>query len=266
MTAQPNPATRDKAHEVLLDVVVIGGSQAGLAMAWQLARQGLRFVVLEAGPEPGHTWRARWDSLKLFTPTQDDALPGMPLPGPRDTYPGKEQVADYLRAYAAALDLPVRLSVRVTELRRAGSNFEVHTTDEVLQARQVVVATGPFQTPFIPPAAQGLDRSATQLHSSAYRNPQALPDGRRWPGSARRADGSSARTGPPVDPAHPARSDAAHRARLAGRGAALRYQQVTDGRDAALAAALDDMVEAADEGSGTRMARRPRREKRPAGE
>jgi putative flavoprotein involved in K+ transport len=71
-----------------LDVVVIGGSQAGLAMAWHLARARLRFVVLEAGSELGGTWRSRWDSLKLFTPTQYDALPGMPFPGKVDTYPG----------------------------------------------------------------------------------------------------------------------------------------------------------------------------------
>src|SRR6266576_5368672 len=77
----------------LLDVVVIGGSQAGLAMAWHLARQHLRFVVLEAGPEPGHTWRSRWDSLTLFTPAQYAALPGMPFPESPDTYPTKELVA-----------------------------------------------------------------------------------------------------------------------------------------------------------------------------
>ena len=61
---------------------MIGGSQAGLATAWHLARRQLRFVVLEAGPELGHTWRSRWDSLTLFTPAQYDALPGMPFPGP----------------------------------------------------------------------------------------------------------------------------------------------------------------------------------------
>jgi putative flavoprotein involved in K+ transport len=102
-----------------LDVIVVGGSQAGLAMAWHLARQGLRFVVLEAGPEIGHTWRSRWDSLTLFTPAQHDALPGMPFPGRRDTYPTKEPVAGYLQAYAAAFGLPVRLNAKVTDLARA---------------------------------------------------------------------------------------------------------------------------------------------------
>jgi len=177
MTAPHDEAQQDPADGGVLDVVVVGGSQAGLAMAWHLAQQGLRFVVLEADPELGHTWRSRWDSLKLFTPAQYDALPGMAFPAPADTYPTKDPVADYLQAYAAALDLPVRLNSRVTELRRVGDTFEVRTADEVFHARQVVVATGPFQIPFIPPPASKLDPSVTQVHSAGYRNPQALPEG-----------------------------------------------------------------------------------------
>jgi putative flavoprotein involved in K+ transport len=161
----------------LLDVIVVGGSQAGLAIAWHLAREGLRFVVLEAGPEIGHTWRSRWDSLTLFTPAQYDALPGMPFPGPPDTYPAKEQVADYLNAYAAEFNLPVRLNTRVTALIQTAEGFEARTDDGVFRARQVVVATGPFQVPYVPPAAQRLDGSVTQLHSAGYRNPRALPPG-----------------------------------------------------------------------------------------
>src|SRR5262250_2781692 len=99
------PGTGDE----VLDVIVVGGGQAGLAMAWHLARQHLRFVVLEAAPEIGRSWRSRWDSLTLFTPAQHDALPGMAFPGRPDTYPTKEPVAGYLQAYVAAFDLPVRL-------------------------------------------------------------------------------------------------------------------------------------------------------------
>jgi putative flavoprotein involved in K+ transport len=147
MTAPGEPADTSRAGDEALDVVVIGASQAGLAMAWHLARHHLRSVVLEAGPEIGHTWRSRWDSLTLFTPTQHNALPGMPFPGPPDTYPTKDPVADYLKAYAAAFNLPVRLNARVTKLSQTAEGFEARTNDGIFRARQVVVATGPFQVP-----------------------------------------------------------------------------------------------------------------------
>jgi len=178
MTAPHDETDKDPAGGEVLDVVVVGGSQAGLAMAWHLAQQGLRFVVLEAAGELGHTWRSRWDSLKLFTPAQYDALPGMAFPAPADTYPTKDPVADYLQAYAKAFDLPVRLNAKVTELKRLDDgSFEVRTADDTLHARQVVVATGPFQVPFVPPQGRGLAPSVTQVHSADYRNPQGLPDG-----------------------------------------------------------------------------------------
>ena len=179
MTAPHDETRKDPAGDQLLDVVVIGGSQAGLAMAWHLAQQGLRFVVLEAGPEVGHIWRSRWDSLKLFTPAQYDALPGMAFPAPADTYPTKDPVADYLQAYATAFDLPVRLNARVTELRRPDDgSFEVRTADATYPGPAGGGGHRPVPGPVRPAAGRpGWTPSVTQVHSADYRNPQALPDG-----------------------------------------------------------------------------------------
>ncbi|HEY6748861.1 MAG TPA: NAD(P)/FAD-dependent oxidoreductase [Mycobacteriales bacterium] len=177
MTAAARDPANQPDREPDLDVVIIGGGQAGLAVAWHLARHGLRFVVLEASDEPARSWRTRWDSLRLFTPARYDALPGMAFPAPPDTYPGKEAVADFLRQYVAAFDLPVRLGSRVTALDRIDDEFRAHAGGHVFRARQVVVATGPFQNPYIPAVAEGFDATVTQIHSAGYRNPQSLPAG-----------------------------------------------------------------------------------------
>jgi putative flavoprotein involved in K+ transport len=161
----------------VLDAVIIGGGQAGLAMAWHLTQRELRPVVLEAASRVGESWRSRWDSLRLFTPAQYDALPGMPFPAAADTYPTKDPVGDYLERYAAELSAPVRLNTRATDLRRVGDLFEVGAASEVFRTARVVVATGPFQVPFVPAPAQKLDASVTQVHSAEYRNPLQLPDG-----------------------------------------------------------------------------------------
>src|SRR3954463_8363369 len=111
--------TADPARQPL-DVLVIGGGQAGLAMGYHLARCDLRFLIVDAGAEIGSVWRSRWDSLQLFTSGRYDNLPGLPFPADADSYPGKEAVADYLRTYAEQFELPVRLETTVTSLARAG--------------------------------------------------------------------------------------------------------------------------------------------------
>src|SRR5688572_13643646 len=104
---------------------VIGGSQAGLAVGYHLSRRRLPFVILDAHDRIGDTWRKRWDSLRLFTPARYDGLPGMPFPGAPSSYPGKDEVADYLEAYARTFELPVRTGVTVEKLSKAGAGFEV---------------------------------------------------------------------------------------------------------------------------------------------
>jgi putative flavoprotein involved in K+ transport len=161
------------------DVLVVGAGQAGLALGHHLARRGAHFLLLDAAPEIGHSWRSRWDSLRLFSPAQYDSLPGLPFPAPADTHPSKDDVADYLATYARHFALPVRLNSPARRLHRDDDGFTVTTPAGTLRARQVVVATGPFQAPRIPALAAAVDPDVVQLHSAAYRNPGQLPAGAR---------------------------------------------------------------------------------------
>src|SRR4051794_2784877 len=174
-------ATAPSGREVL-DVLVVGAGQAGLAVGYHLRRAGLRFLIVDAAADFGASWRNRWDSLRLFTPAQYDGLPGMAFPAPADTYPTRTQVAEYLKAYCARFELPVLLDTAVTRLERDGhadrGGFVAHTSQALLHARQVVVATGPFQTPAIPAISSGLGPEVIQLHSSDYRNPAQIRPGR----------------------------------------------------------------------------------------
>ena len=159
------------------ETIIIGGGQAGLATGHHLARLGLPFVILDANDRVGDSWRNRWDSLRLFTPARYDSLPGMPFPAPNRSYPTKDETADYLEAYAARFDLPVRSGVRVHRLVKEEDRFIATAGDLRFEAENVVVASGAYHAPRIPGFASELDPAIVQLHSSQYRGPSQLRDG-----------------------------------------------------------------------------------------
>ncbi|MFI6501177.1 flavin-containing monooxygenase [Nonomuraea typhae] len=157
-------------------IIVIGAGQAGLAAGRELRVAGRDVLLLEAQSRLGETWRRRWDSLRLFTPARFSALPGLSFPAAPGHYPGKDEVAAYLEVYAAHFDLPIRLGSPVTRVRRTEDGlFEVQVGSGTASASGVVVATGPFQRPYVPDLV--LPETINVLHSSAYRNPDQLPDG-----------------------------------------------------------------------------------------
>ena len=161
------------------DTVIVGGGQAGLAVGYYLSKLGQSFVILDAHERMGDNWRERYDSLRLFTPAKHDALPGMPFPASRYTFPTGCQFADYLESYAARMRLPILTGVRADGLRTAddGTGFYLTAGQRRFTADQVVVATGMHQLPSVPGFASQLDPGIVQLHSSEYHNPSQLLPG-----------------------------------------------------------------------------------------
>jgi putative flavoprotein involved in K+ transport len=158
------------------EVAVVGGGQAALTMGYSL-REGRRFVILERGESIAPAWRERWDSLTLFTPRRYSALPGLPFPGDPDGYPTRDEVIAYLERYAETLDLPIELNSDVRRLSRENGRFALDLEGRTITSDQVVVATGPFQQPFVPKLAQDLEPGVWQAHSTGYRRPADVPAG-----------------------------------------------------------------------------------------
>jgi putative flavoprotein involved in K+ transport len=160
-----------------IETIVIGGGQSGLAVGHHLTRRGRPLVILDMNERIGDPWRKRWDSLRVFTPARLSGLPGMPFPAPASSFPTKDEVADYMEAYASRFKLPVLTSVTVDGLSRSGDRFVVASGDRRFEADNVVVATGAYSKPRIPAFASELDPAIMQLHSSEYRRPSQLREG-----------------------------------------------------------------------------------------
>jgi putative flavoprotein involved in K+ transport len=160
-----------------IDVLVIGSSQAGLAIGYYLKKNNKSFAIVGKETRIGDIWRNRYDSLILFTPRRYSSLPGMSSRGDPNGFATKDEIADYLEAYAHEYELPVQLETEVLSLKKESEDFIVHTNRGKYASKQVVIATGPFQKPFIPPFANRLSSDVFQVHSSRYVNPSQLQNG-----------------------------------------------------------------------------------------
>lgn len=162
-----------------IETLIIGAGQAGLATGYHLRQLGREFLILDGNERVGDNWRCHWDSLRLFTPAKYDGLPGLPFPGDPWSFPGKDDVADYLEAYALEMDLPIRLHTRVDRLQaQPGGGFTARLGAESVTCDNVVVATGTRgRTPHWPAFASELAPSIRQLHSTEYQRPTELSDG-----------------------------------------------------------------------------------------
>lgn len=168
----------DEGHREHVDTLVIGGGQAGLAVGYHLTRAGASFVIVDANERTGDSWRDRWDSLRLFTPNRFNSLPGMPIQGEDWGFPTKDELADYLEAYADYYELPIRHGVRIHHLNRdEEGRFVARAGESTFEADNVIVAMANFQKPKYPEFAADLDPSIAQPHVADYENPDQLNDG-----------------------------------------------------------------------------------------
>jgi hypothetical protein len=184
--AQPQRKVTDVHRE---EIIIVGSGQAGLSMGYWLKQQQRSFLLLEAGPRIGESWRKRYDSLVLFTPRRYNVLPGLALSGDPEGRPTKNEIADYLQTYADHFALPIQMDTRVVGMEKHEETFMLQTKQGPYQAMTVIVATGPFHYPRIPAFASAFSPQVEQLHSASYDNPswsweQAIPARilrRNWP-------------------------------------------------------------------------------------
>jgi putative flavoprotein involved in K+ transport len=163
----------------IVDTLVVGAGQAGVAMSEHLSKAGVNHIVLERS-RIAERWRSeRWDSLVANGPAWHDRFPGMEFPNlDPDGFPTKEAVADYFEAYARQIDAPIRCGVEVKSVERhvGRPGFRVETTEGIIEAQNVVAATGAFQVPVVPDLVANAP-DIVQMHSTKYRNPDQLPEG-----------------------------------------------------------------------------------------
>jgi putative flavoprotein involved in K+ transport len=165
-------------HKNSWHTIVIGGGQAGLATGYHLKKMNIDFLILDAEARTGDSWRRRWNSLRLFTPAWNNGMPGHPFPGNQNSFPAKDDAADFLLEYKEKFDLPVLYHARVLLAKKTNNGFQIMLKDQLLEAQNLVIATGYYSIPKIPSFAKELNRYIQQLHSSDYKSPEELPEGK----------------------------------------------------------------------------------------
>ncbi|CAM4396389.1 oxidoreductase [Bacillus manliponensis] len=160
------------------NTIIVGAGQAGLAMGYYLRDITSSFLLIESHARLGDSWRLRYDSLILFTPRSHSALPGMSLPGNQNGYPTKDELADYLEEYSEKFHLPVKLNTKITKVFKEKGNFHIITNSgEEFSTKNLIIATGPFQQPYIPDFSDEIPNDIFQIHSAYYKNPSQLKEG-----------------------------------------------------------------------------------------
>lgn len=164
----------------LYDVIIIGAGQSGIVMSHKLKHKNIKHIMLDASSRIGDSWRFRYKSLVLFTPKKYSSLSGLMMKGNPESYPTKDEMADYLESYVSHFDLPHKLGVKVIKVVKELNHFHIFTADSKrsLIAKQLVIASGAFQEPFIPPIISNFNSNVLHLHSSKYIEPSQLQEGK----------------------------------------------------------------------------------------
>ena len=161
-----------------IDTVIVGGGQGGLSTSYYLVQQGREHVILEQADKAAKAWRERWDSFTLITPNWTIRLPGAEYQGDApDSFTARDEVVAYFKEYIERFELPIRYGIRVTSVEPVETGYLVRTEEAEFKAANVVIATGMYQQPKIPPFSSNLSSEILQLHSSEYHKPEALPEG-----------------------------------------------------------------------------------------
>ena len=159
------------------DYIIIGAGQSGLAIAYHLNKKNANYLIVDANSETGAPWLKRWNSLKLFTPSEFNSLPGMEFPYKKGHYANKYEVADYLKAYVVKFNIQIEFNHKITSLKKQNGHFILESESKKFESKNVIIATGPFHKPFTPSCHTKISKEILQIHSEHYKSPNQLQNG-----------------------------------------------------------------------------------------